>query len=109
MFGLAWVVLALVISTASAQGNDALPLATVARIPLSGSSVRFDYTSFDPSTSRLWISHMDANQLLAVDVVHRRIVRTVSAPGVHGVIAVPQLSRVYASATNAREEADLSH
>ncbi|NUR75521.1 MAG: hypothetical protein HOQ28_04440 [Thermoleophilia bacterium] len=46
---------------------------------------------------------MDANQLLAFDVVRRRIVRTVSAPGVHGVIAVPQLSRVYASATNAKE------
>jgi DNA-binding beta-propeller fold protein YncE len=46
---------------------------------------------------------MDAGQLLAVDLRTRRIVKTVSAPGVHGVIAVPNLDRVYASATNARQ------
>jgi DNA-binding beta-propeller fold protein YncE len=46
---------------------------------------------------------MDASRLLAFDVVHRRIAKTISAPGVHGVIAVPATGRVYASATNARE------
>jgi DNA-binding beta-propeller fold protein YncE len=65
--------------------------------------VRFDYTSIDPTTHTLWISHMDANQLLGFDVRHRRITRTIAAPGVHGVIAVPATNRVYASATNARE------
>jgi len=80
----------------------ALPLHPVARVPLSGPPVRFDYTSIDPTTHTLWISHMDADQLLAFDVVHRKIVRTIAAPGVHGVIAVPALHRVYASATNAR-------
>lgn len=80
-----------------------LPLRSVARVPLPGPSVRFDYTSFDSSTKQLWIAHMDAGQLLAFDVVHRRIVKTISAPGVHGVIAVPQLGRVYASATNDRQ------
>lgn len=80
-----------------------LPLHPVARVPLSGPPVRFDYTSVDPATHTLWISHMDASQLLAFDVVHRRITHTISAPGVHGVIAVPQINRVYASATNARE------
>lgn len=81
----------------------ALPLHAVARVPLSGPPVRFDYTSIDATTHTLWISHMDASQLLAFDVVHRKITHTISAPGVHGVIAVPQLHRVYASATNARE------
>jgi DNA-binding beta-propeller fold protein YncE len=46
---------------------------------------------------------MDAGELLAFDVRTRKIVKTVSAPGVHGVIAVPQLGRVFASATNVRE------
>lgn len=46
---------------------------------------------------------MDASQLLAFNVVNRRITKTISAPGVHGVIAVPQIGRVYASATNERE------
>jgi DNA-binding beta-propeller fold protein YncE len=78
-------------------------LRAVARVPLSGPAVRFDYTSFDPSTHLLWISHMDASQLLAFDVRTRKIVKTISAPGVHGVIAVPQLGRVFASATNSRQ------
>lgn len=64
--------------------------------------MRFDYTSIDPTTHTLWIAHMDANQLLGFNVVNRKITKTISAPGVHGVIAVPQLHRVYASATNAR-------
>jgi DNA-binding beta-propeller fold protein YncE len=78
-------------------------LRTVARIELSGPAVRFDYASLDPTTDRLWISHMNANQLLSFDVRARRIVKTIRAPGVHGVIAVPALGRVYASATDAHE------
>ena len=88
---------------AVAHAAGPLHLRAVARVPLSGPAVRFDYTSFDPSTHLLWISHMDAGRLLAFDVRARKIVKTVSAPGVHGVIAVPQLGRVYASATNTRE------
>ena len=72
-------------------------------MPLSGPAVRFDYTSIDPTTRTLWISHMDASQLLAFNVAKRRITKTIAAPGVHGVIAVPQIGRVYASATNAHE------
>jgi DNA-binding beta-propeller fold protein YncE len=97
--------LAIVAAVASAAAGAArsLPLRVVARVPLSGSPVRFDYTSFDPSTKRLWIAHMDASRLLAFDTVHRRIVKTISAPGVHGDIVVPQLHRVFASATNVHE------
>jgi DNA-binding beta-propeller fold protein YncE len=75
----------------------------VARVPLSGPSVRFDYISLDPTTNRLWIAHMDAGQLLAFDVRAQKIRRTVSAPGVHGVIAVPELGRVFASATDVHQ------
>src|SRR5690348_3623973 len=87
----------------AAHAAGPLHLSPVVRVPLSGPAVRFDYTSFDPSTHLLWISHMDADELLAFDVRTRKIARTVSAPGVHGVIAVPQLGRVFASATNVRE------
>jgi DNA-binding beta-propeller fold protein YncE len=80
-----------------------LPLRAVARVPLSGPSVRFDYTSLDPSSGMLYIAHMDASQLLVFDVRRRKIVKTLAAPGVHGVIAVPQLGRVFASATDASE------
>ncbi len=95
--------LAVLAAAVTAQAASVLPLKTVARVPLSGPSVRFDYTSIDPVTNRLWISHMDASQLLALDLRTRKIVETIPAPGVHGVIAVPQLGRVFASATNARE------
>jgi DNA-binding beta-propeller fold protein YncE len=94
-------VLAPLASTASASSG--LPLQAVARVPLSGPPVRFDYTSVDPSTNRLWVAHMDAGQLLVVDLQTRKIVKTIPAPGVHGVIAVPALGRVYASATNAQQ------
>jgi DNA-binding beta-propeller fold protein YncE len=90
-------------ASAGAYVARGLPLRTVGRLPLSGPPVRFDYTSIDPKARTLWISHMDASELLAFDVVHRKITKTISAPGVHGVIAVPQIGRVYASATNARE------
>jgi DNA-binding beta-propeller fold protein YncE len=75
----------------------------VATVPLPQPAVRFDYTSIDPTTNRLWISHMDADQLIAVDTRTRKVVLSIAAPGVHGVIAVPEIGRVYASATNAQE------
>jgi DNA-binding beta-propeller fold protein YncE len=88
---------------ACAAAAAGLPLTTVARVSLPGPANRFDYTSFDPSTGWLWISHMDGDQLLAFDTRSRKVVKTISAPGVHGVIAVPSLGRVYASATNAQQ------
>jgi DNA-binding beta-propeller fold protein YncE len=83
--------------------EQALPLRLVANVPLPGPSNRFDYTSFDPTSGKLYIAHMNAGQLLVFDTRARRVVRTIAAPGVHGVIAVPQLHRVYASATDARQ------
>jgi DNA-binding beta-propeller fold protein YncE len=102
LIGIASVLATAALSATSASGThgDSLPLKQVARILLSGPPVRFDYESFDPSTGWLWISHMDDDQLLAFDTRRLRIVKTIPAPGVHGVIAVPALGRVYASATN---------
>lgn len=89
-------------AAAPARPASSLPLREVARVPLSGPPVRFDYTSIDPVTETLWVAHMNASQLLAVSLKTRKIVHTIGAPGVHGVIAVPALNRVYASATNDR-------
>lgn len=93
----------LALAVGARAGGSPLPLKAVARVPLSGPAVRFDYTSLDPGTNELWISHMNASELLAFDVHSRRITKTIVAPGVHGVIAVPQLGRVFASATDAHE------
>src|SRR3954471_4890597 len=94
---------ALAAATTLAIGGSALPLKPVVRVALPGPSVRFDYTSLDPAANKLYIAHMDASELLVFDVRTRHVIKTISAPGVHGVIAVPQLRRVYASATDARE------
>jgi DNA-binding beta-propeller fold protein YncE len=90
----------------AARGDAAdrpLPLTTVARVALPGSPVRFDYTSLDPVSGRLYIAHMDQDELLVFDTRTRRVRATIHVPGVHGVLAVPTLGRVFASATNDHE------
>ena len=84
-------------------GAGTLPLKTVAGVPLPGPDNRFDYQSVDSRAHRLYIAHMDADTLLVVDTRSRRVVKKIAAPGVHGVIVVPSLGRVYASATNDHE------
>jgi DNA-binding beta-propeller fold protein YncE len=83
----------------SAVGNSA-PLKIVAEVPLPGPAVRFDYQSFDPSHGRLYIAHMNADQLVVFDVKKREVIANLDGfSNVHGVLAVPEANRVYASAT----------
>jgi DNA-binding beta-propeller fold protein YncE len=91
------------VTSAAHAGSVGLPLRFVANVELPGPSNRFDYVSLDPTTNELYISHMNADELLVFDIKTRRVLNTIKAPGVHGVIAVPQLHRVYASATNTRQ------
>ena len=100
------VVVALVAAasaTGSAHAGSGLPLEEVALVTLPGPANRFDYQSLDPSTHLLWIAHMNAGILLAFDIRTRKIKFTIPAPGVHGVIAVPSLGRIFATATDDRE------
>jgi len=85
---------------AACAQKKSVPLQKVADVPLPGAAVRFDYQSFDPSSGRLYIAHMNANQLVVFDVHKRQVVANLDGfPSVHGVWTVPQLGRVYASAT----------
>lgn len=82
------------------DSTDHSPLKKVADIPLPGSAVRFDYQSLDTSQGRLYIAHMNANQLVVFDLRKRAVVSTLDGfSSVHGVWAVPELGRVYASTT----------
>lgn len=73
---------------------------TVADIPMPGPAVRFDYQSLDVEHGRLYISHMNANQLVVFDTRARRVVANLDGfSRVHGVIAVSEIGRIYASAT----------
>src|SRR5437764_3167866 len=89
-----------VIRAHGAPDSKGSPLRKVADIPLPGPPVRFDYQSLDASQGRLYIAHMNANQLVVFDTKKREVIDNLDGfPSVHGVWAVPELSRVYASAT----------
>ena len=87
--------------TAKHHANE---LTTVADVPLPGPAVRFDYQSFDPASGRLYIAHMNANQLVVFDVRDRKLVANLDGfSRVHGVFVAPEVHRVFASATGDHE------
>jgi DNA-binding beta-propeller fold protein YncE len=79
-----------------------LPLRTVGEIGLPGDTSRFDYASLDAQRGLLFIAHLGAGEVIEVDIHAHRVVRTIGGlPQVHGVLVVPALRRVYATATGA--------
>ena len=100
--GLAILVSILGCTTAATPSDhpESAPLKQVADVPLPGPAVRFDYQSLDAFHGRLYIAHMNADQLVVFDTKKREVVANLDGfPNVHGVLAVPELGRVYASAT----------
>jgi DNA-binding beta-propeller fold protein YncE len=94
------VLLGTLLAWPQSRNSAPAPLTKVADVPLPGAAVRFDYQSFDPVHGRLYIAHMNANQLVVFDVKKRAVIANLDGfPSVHGVWAVPELGRVYASAT----------
>jgi DNA-binding beta-propeller fold protein YncE len=77
-------------------------LRVITRIRLPGSNSRFDYASLDPRRGLLFVAHLGASQMVEVNIRTGRVVRTIGGlPQVHGVLVVPALHRVYATATGA--------
>jgi DNA-binding beta-propeller fold protein YncE len=75
-------------------------LTKVADIPMPGPAARFDYQTFDPSCGRLYIAHMNADQLVVFDTSKRQVVANLDGfKRVHGVIVAPEIHRLYASVT----------
>jgi len=84
----------------SLKTSESGRLKQVADIRLPGPAVRFDYQSLDLAHYRLYIAHMNANQLVVFDTKTRTVAANLDGfPKVHGVWAVPELDRVYASTT----------
>jgi DNA-binding beta-propeller fold protein YncE len=82
------------------------PLTTVADVPLPGAAVRFDYQSLDTSSGPLYIAHMNADQLVVFDTASRKVLANLNGfTRVHGVLAVPEIARVFASVTGDHEVA----
>jgi DNA-binding beta-propeller fold protein YncE len=81
----------------------------VARIPLPGDSSRFDYASLDASQGLLFAAHLGASEVLEIDIRAGRVVRVIRGLSqVHGVLVVPALHRVYATATGDNAVAAIS-
>jgi YVTN family beta-propeller protein len=88
------------IEKAHGLGAAALPLRPVANVLLPGQPTRLDYESLDTLAHRLFIAHLGDSQVIAVDTQSRRVTGIVPNIGrVHGVLVVPQLRTVFASAT----------
>ena len=81
-----------------------IPLRTVADVPLTGRATRLDYQSFDPQSGRLYVAHLGDDMLTVFDTNTGKVVGDVKdLKSVHGVLAVHELHRVYASATGTNE------
>ena len=80
------------------------PLKVLADVPLTGGVTRLDYQSLDSGSGRLYIAHLGSDLMTVFDVNQQKIVGDVKdLKQVHGVLAVPELHRVYASATGTNE------
>ncbi|MCF1442031.1 YncE family protein [Ralstonia solanacearum] len=80
--------------------SGTLPLQHVGDYPLPGATTRWDYLSLDPTRSRLFIAHLGDSAVVVMDTKSKAVVATIGGIGhVHGTLAVPELGRVYASAT----------
>lgn len=100
-YGFLAVLLLLSVGIAESQAKaGSAVLTTVADVPMPGPAVRFDYQSLDAKNGRLYMSHMDADHLVIFDTHKRQVVANLDGfKRIHGVIAVPEISRVFASAT----------
>jgi len=78
-------------------------LKKVGTVPLPGGSSRLDYASVDSARHRLYVAHLGGGLVIVFDTRRRRVIKTIPAPGAHGVLAVPALGRVYATATDDHE------
>ena len=79
--------------------SAAPPLQVDTDVPMPGDTLRFDYQSIDTGMNRLYISHMGDGNMVVFDLQADRVVATVgNLPTLTGVLAVPELGKVYASA-----------
>src|SRR5258708_22859383 len=80
------------------------PIEKVADVPLGGGTTRLDYASLDSLRHLLFIAHLGDSEVIVFDVQGSRVVgRVAGVSSVHGVLVVPELDLVYATATGKSE------
>ena len=60
-------------------------LTKVADVPMPGPAVRFDYQTFDASSGRLYIAHMNADQIVIFDTSKRQVVANLDGVELHAI------------------------
>lgn len=91
-----------VIPVTHAPGNSVLRV--VRELPLPGPANRFDYQSFDATTGRLWMNHMNAGETLVFAADSAKLLGVITGlPRATGVLAVPSLHKTFVSAAGAHE------
>ena len=104
---LSTVVVMALMSIGVARTDAAAPtpaLLSVADVPLPGKTTRLDYESLDPGRHLLFIAHLGDSTVVVFDTKEQEVVAQVPAISqVHGVLSIPELGRVYASATGTNE------
>ncbi len=99
------VVVGIVATTAALRSRQQplaarLALRQVGKLTLPVDSFRFDYASLDAERGLLFLAHLGASEVIEIDVHAHRVVRIIPhVSQVHGVLVVPHLHRVYATAT----------
>src|ERR1700693_4217395 len=97
------------VSFAQSPGSVDKVLTKVADVPMPGPAVRFDYQTFDPVSGRLYIAHMNADQLVVFDTSKRKVLANLDGfKRVHGVTVAPEIHRLYASVTGNHQVAAVS-
>ena len=98
-----------IVTAAPLQAAEVSATASMTRLfslvgdfPLGAATSRADYQSFDPTTARLYIAKMGSGKLLVFDAASNSLIAERGGfPKITGVLAVPQLHRVYASVPGA--------
>lgn len=92
------------VGLAAPAAAPSVPLVRMADVPLGGNTTRLDYGSLDPGRRLLFIAHLGDSAVIVFDTQAARVISRI--PGiskVHGVLAIPELGEVYASATGTNE------
>jgi DNA-binding beta-propeller fold protein YncE len=80
--------------------SASLPLRRIADVRLPGKPTRFDYQSVDPGARRLYLAHLGDNSVVVVNLDSLRPLAEIhDIASAHGVLAVPDLDRAFATAT----------
>jgi YVTN family beta-propeller protein len=103
------IIMATLLMSSAALARDvaspvALPLQRVADVPLPGNTTRLDYESIDSGRHLLFIAHLGDSAVIVFDTQKQNVVSRIGdVSDVHGVLVIPELGKVYASATGTNE------